>query len=130
MEEDMSFFGQLILALLVTLVTIPFLIPPGLLMIKAKADPQNPNKRKQCDQIRYFVGLFLIISIIIVSNLFINILAASFGNELAGKWLLCFSLALLEDFLLLQTIKCLLILCCISENAVSIFLDLCIGNGI
>ena len=141
----MSILGQIILALLVGLATMPLLLPPGLLMVKSKeklvasgiiadanvipAPSNSPKKNNKCDIIRYSIGLILLVLIIFMTNFFIIVFAASFGTVLANQWLICFLLSLFQDFILLQTIKCLIIQCCTSEKAVSMFLECFVGNS-
>ena len=127
----MSILSQLILALMVGIISMPLLLPPGTLMVKSKRDPISTDRnQKTKDKIRYFIGLSMIIGIIFTTNFFINVFAASFGKELGNKWIYCMIYSCLEDFFILQTIKCLIILLCTSEGAISKFLECCIGNGI
>ena len=125
----MSYLSQLILAFVVGLVTMPLLLPSGILMTKTKAESLDEAENKFTDRIRYIIGLILLIVLVILTNLFINIFAASFGSALSDVWINCFLFSFLEDFLLLQNTKCLFIMCCTSKNAISCLLKSCIGGS-
>ena len=109
--------------------TLPLLVPPALLMTKSVTNPSDPLKNNVKDKRKYFAGITLIIIIIGLCNMFIIIFAATFGDDQSRLWMQCFLFSIGEDFILLQTVKCLTILCCTSKKAITCFLNCCFGNA-
>ena len=137
----MSMLGSALIGILIGLLTLPILIIPGFLLRRQKSpsldnlysveerkDKLKSFERKQCCRLAF--GIILVILVMLVANFYINVFAASFGTELGNRWAMTFIFALLEDILLLQTVKCLVLFCCTSDDALSVVLELCIGNAL
>ena len=124
--------------MLIGLLTIPILILPGILLRRQKLEKYDNmaitearmkyHLQKQC--FRLILGYIVIFGLIEVINFYINAFAANFGRKLNNLWVMTFVFALTQDFLLLQTIKCIILFFCLSEDALAIALDICIGNAI
>ena len=95
---------------------------------KAKAQ----TKEKLGRLCGFFFALIMCCTCIVL----INILSAVFDSELTNKWLITFGMALFQDFLIAQPLKCLIIYCialCIYSGGISPTKDQClrwIGNNV
>ncbi len=67
-------------------------------------------KIKKKEKIINRIGLILVILISVGCIFFINVLSADFDTSLTSQWLLTFCFSFLQDMLIGQPIKCLLIM--------------------
>ena len=125
----MSYFTQIIFSFLVALISLPLVLIPAQLMTRSNTDPENSLRMTTKEKVKYAIGLIVALVILIVANLMINILAATFGDKLATVWIQCFLFSVLEDFFILQIVKCLVIFCCSSQGTIILFLECCFGSG-
>jgi hypothetical protein len=88
------------------------------------------------EKVLRFIGFVFAIFMCIACIVFINILSAVFDNELTIKWLTTFGLAIFQDVLLAQPIKCFIIYfiaLCIYSGKISPTKDQCLrwlGNNV